>query len=430
MAINIDLSNISSFVGSEEITSHSQNYSGCLDSLLKGNGMGSEFLGWITLPEDIEPQISMIEKTAARLRAQAAITVVIGIGGSYLGARAIIEALSEEFTSCDNHRIIYAGHQLSESYLSSLTQFIAGKPFNIIVISKSGTTTEPAIAFRVLRKLLEEVTVTGNTADHIVAITDRSKGALRQMADLEGYQTYVIPDEVGGRYSVLTPVGLLPVATAGFNIRNLVEGAASMAVLTRDNNNPEVNMAVKYATIRNLLYKKGKRIEMLVNYEPRLHYIGEWWKQLFGESEGKGGLGIFPAAADLTTDLHSLGQYIQDGERIIFETVLSIAESPSRLTVPFDHDNHDGINFISGLPLSEVNARAEQGTIQAHNEGGVPVIRIVLPGLNEKYIGQLIYFFELSCALSGYMLGINPFDQPGVEAYKRNMFRLLGKAGY
>lgn len=430
MKITIDLSGIDPFIGSRDITEYSKQSLDHLDALLSGKGRGADFLGWITLPEDISEQIDRISNTALRLRNQAGITVVIGIGGSYLGARAVTEALNDPFGAGKSHSLLFAGHHLSEDYLSSLTGHLEGKKFNIIVISKSGTTTEPAIAFRALKQMLVKQEGKNGAARHIVAVTDSSKGALRQMAELEGYETFIIPDNVGGRYSVFTPVGLLPVATAGYDIRSLIEGAAEMARDTRDNRNPATNIALTYASVRNLLFSSGKKIEMLVNYEPALHYLAEWWKQLFGESEGKEGKGIFPASADLTTDLHSLGQYMQDGQRIIFETVISVQNPSSEFIVPWEEENPDGLNFISGRRLSEVNSRAEEGTIEAHIGGGVPVIRLVMPEVNEKYIGQLLYFFEMACAISGYQLGVNPFDQPGVETYKKNMFRLLGKPGY
>ncbi|MEZ5012121.1 MAG: glucose-6-phosphate isomerase [Bacteroidales bacterium] len=313
--------------------------------------------------------------------------------------------------------------------MATLTRELKGRPFNIVVISKSGTTTEPAIAFRILRQMVEREAGHENASKYIVAVTDQSRGALKKMADSEGYETYIIPDNVGGRYSVLSPVGLLPVAIAGFDISRLVEGASEMAETTRDNSDSSTNIALKYAAARNILYNGGRKIEMLVNFEPGLHFLAEWWKQLFGESEGKEGRGIFPAAGNFTTDLHSLGQYIQDGERILFETVLSVTSPALEMRIPHDDENHDGLNFISGMRISEVNAKAEEGTIDAHVDGGVPVIRIVIPEINESTLGQLLYFFEISCAVSGYSLGINPFDQPGVEAYKKNMFRLLGKPG-
>lgn len=428
MHIEIDYTNCLSFLSEKEITDKAEKSVPHLDALNKKSGPGSNFLGWMNLPEESRLVIDKINKTADVFRSQASITVVIGIGGSYLGARAVIESLKPPLIE-DNqqHKVLFAGQNISEDFHHSLIDYLNGKPFNIIVISKSGTTTEPAIAFRLLKQQIEKNIPAGSLNKHIVAITDSDKGALRLLAERENFKSFVIPDDVGGRYSVLTPAGLLPIAVASCNISEFISGAAQIASITKDNRNASTNPALKYAALRNLLYKKGKFIEMLVNYEPALHYIAEWWKQLFGESEGKDGKGIFPASADLTTDLHSLGQYIQDGERIMFETVLSVKSPKSEVILPSDDENLDKLNYIAGKRLSEVNAKAEEGTIMAHVEGGVPVIKINLPGINEKYLGQLLYFFEMSCAISGYMLGINPFDQPGVEAYKRNMFRLLGK---
>ncbi len=428
MNLKIDYTGCMNLLSNEEINMQAEEALGHLKKLLEGSGRGSEFTGWIDLPEKSQTQTKKIVNIARRLRSQTDITVIIGIGGSYLGSRAVIEALGSSIPPVKDekkHEVLFAGQNISEDYMSRVATYLAGKVFNIIVISKSGTTTEPAIAFRILKKQLEETIPAAEVKKHIVAVTDAEKGALRKLSDREGYDSFIIPDDVGGRYSVLTPVGLLPIAVAGYDIDSLTGGAAEMASLTRDYNN--VNPAIIYASVRNLLYKKGKYIEMLVNYEPHLHYIAEWWKQLFGESEGKEGKGLFPAAADLTTDLHSLGQYIQEGERILIETVLSVASSRSEMIIPHDVDNLDGLNYIAGRRLSEVNEKAEEGTIMAHIKGAVPVIKINIPRVNEAYLGQLLYFFEISCAISGYILGINPFDQPGVEAYKNNMFRLLGK---
>jgi len=432
MQIDIDLTNCYSFTGKYEIAEEAEKSLLHLEALVKRTGPGSNFLGWLDLPEESSRQIHRINKTAEELRSQAPASVIIGIGGSYLGARAVIESLKPPFQLADNklqHQVLFAGHNISEDFHSSLLAYLDGKPFNIIVISKSGTTTEPAIAFRLLKKHLEDIVPAGRLNKHIIAITDSDKGALRILANREGYKSFIIPDDVGGRYSVLTPVGLFPIAVAGFNISEFVEGAVQMASSTRDNNMAKSNPAILYASARNLLYKKGKLIEILVNYEPSLHFIAEWWKQLFGESEGKEGKGIFPAAADLTTDLHSLGQYMQDGERILIETVLSVNSPKTALTIPADQENLDKLNYLAGKRLSEVNAKAEEGTTMAHTGGGIPVIRINIPGIEERFLGQLLYFFEISCAISGYLLGVNPFDQPGVEAYKKNMFKLLGKPG-
>lgn len=428
MSLEIDYSNCLNLLGREEINKQAEEALEHLRVLLEGSGKGSNMTGWIDLPEKAKLQSGKIQNAAARLRSQADITVVIGIGGSYLGARSVIEALD----SCmpprpgeKGHKVLFAGQNISEDYMSRLSSGLAGKVFNIIVISKSGTTTEPAIAFRILKKQLEEIIPAREVKKHIIAVTDAEKGALRKLADNEGYESFTIPDDVGGRYSVLTPVGLLPIAVAGYDIDSLAAGAAEMAARTRDNN--DVNPAIVYASVRNLLYRRGKHIEMLVNYEPGLHHINEWWKQLFGESEGKDGKGLFPAAADMTTDLHSLGQYIQDGKKILIETVLSVASPGSEMIIPHDDGNLDKLNYIAGRRLSEVNAKAEEGTIMAHVKGAVPVIKINISRVNESHLGQLLYFFEISCAISGYILGVNPFDQPGVEAYKDNMFRLLGR---
>ncbi|MBN1387312.1 MAG: glucose-6-phosphate isomerase [Bacteroidales bacterium] len=430
MQIDIELTNCSRFVSENEVVEEAVKSIHHLEALVKRTGPGNSFLGWLDLPEESSLLTEKINATAEELRSQAPVTVVIGIGGSYLGARAVIESLRPPIPLNDNkqqHEVLFAGQNISEDFHSSLLAYLGDKPFNIIVISKSGTTTEPAIAFRILKKQLENNVPASRLNKHIIAITDSEKGALRLLADREGYATYIIPDDIGGRYSVLTPVGLLPIAVAGYNISEFIEGAKHMAAITRDNKIADSNPSLLYAAVRNLLYKKGKLIEILVNYEPSMHFIAEWWKQLFGESEGKEGKGIFPAAADLTTDLHSLGQYMQDGERILIETVLSVKSQRSELTIPPDYENLDKLNYIAGKRLSEVNSKAEEGTIMAHVEGGVPVIRIIIPLINERYLGQLLYFFEISCAISGYILGVNPFDQPGVEAYKKNMFRLLGK---
>lgn len=429
MKLEIDYSNCLDFITEKEITEETIRSISQLDKLVNRTGEGNEFTGWLDLPEKASGDIEKIEKTAQRLRKQSDITVVIGIGGSYLGAKAVIEALKPPVNipgKESEHEVLFAGQNISEEYLSAIKDYLSDRTFNIIVISKSGTTTEPAIAFRILRKLLESKVSNEAARNHIVAVTDKEKGALRKLSEIEGYDTFIIPNNVGGRYSVLTPVGLLPIAVAGLDIRELTRGAVSMVKNTRDNRSA-TNPALTYAAIRTILYKKGKYIEMLVNYEPSLQYILEWWKQLVGESEGKSGRGIFPASANFTTDLHSMGQYMQDGERFIMETVLSVKEHSSELTIPHDKDNLDNLNYLAGKRLSEVNARAEEGTVMAHREGGVPVTRILLPAITEKWLGSLLYFFEISCAISGYILGVNPFNQPGVEAYKKNMFRLLGK---
>lgn len=396
------------------------------ETLEKGTGEGNDFLGWLHLPSGItEAELADIEATAAQLRNSCEYVVTIGIGGSYLGAKAVIEALSSSFDAYQGGKckVLFAGNNIGEDYIAELMDLLKGKKFGIVVISKSGTTTEPAIAFRLLKDMLEKQEGKEEAAKRIVAITDAKKGALRSLATQEGYKTYVIPDNVGGRFSVLTPVGLLPIAVAGFDIKALVAGAVEIE--NGDNEN-----VFTYAQTRNALYQSGKKIEILVNFCPRLHFFAEWWKQLYGESEGKDHLGIFPASVDFTTDLHSMGQWIQDGERTIFETVLSVGDQSHSVVIPHDEANLDGLNFLAGKRVDEVNKMAELGTRLAHVDGGVPNLLITIPALSEKYLGQLIYFFEKACGVSGYMLGVNPFNQPGVEAYKKNMFALLNKPGY
>ncbi len=405
-----------------------------MSKLEEGTGAGSDFLGWLHLPSETKPELlDSINKTAARLRNACEYIICVGIGGSYLGARAVISALEDSFADFyaprpSEPKILYAGQNIGEEYMAELQKLLKGHTFGIIVISKSGTTTEPAIAFRLLKDQLEAQAGKDAAKNLIVAITDEKKGALRTLATQEGYETYVIPDNVGGRFSVLTPVGLLPIACAGHDIVKLVAGAAEMEKTTA-HPGPE-NPCEVYAKMRNALYRDGKKIEILVNFNPKLHYLSEWWKQLYGESEGKEGKGIFPASVDLTTDLHSMGQWIQEGERTIFETVLSVKKPAITHRVPENADNLDGINYLAGKRIDEVNKMAELGTMIAHVEGGVPNIRIELDALDENTLGQLIYFFEKACGISGYILGVNPFNQPGVEAYKRNMFALLDKPGY
>jgi glucose-6-phosphate isomerase len=431
--LSVDLKNIADFISIEEVMALAQLSVRHLDALNAGTGAGNDFLGWLSLPEDILQQFDRIEKTAKHLLSVSDTTIVIGIGGSYLGARAVIEALSHSFApllKTKHHDVIYAGHNICEDYLSDLLDILDHRNYSIIVVSKSGTTTEPAIAFRILKDNLERKGGKLYAAERIVAITDANKGALRSMAETNGYETFVIPDNIGGRYSVLSPAGLLPVAVSGIDIRMLIKGAKAMEEITRKNKNAAANPSLLYAAARNLLLMSGKNTEILVGFTPRLHYVSEWWKQLFGESEGKDGKGIYPAAVDLTTDLHSLGQYIQDGQRIIFETFISVKTPCRKLSIPAEKDDSDQLNYLAGKRLSEVNSNAETGTILAHNDGNVPVITVTLPVLDEYYIGQLIYFFEMACAISGYILDVNPFDQPGVEAYKSNMFALLNKPGY
>lgn len=399
-----------------------------------GNGEGNDFLGWLNLPSSIPSDLlDRINKTAERLRENCEYVVCVGIGGSYLGAKAVISALSDSFADFyapkpNSPKVLYAGQNIGEEYTAELEKLLAGKKFGIIVISKSGTTTEPAIAFRIFKEMLEKQAGKEAAKDLIVAVTDEKKGALRTLATQEGYETYVIPDNVGGRFSVLTPVGLLPIACAGFDIVKLVEGAAEMEKETlhpSDENPCEI-----YARLRNALYQSGKKIEILVNFNPKLHYFAEWWKQLYGESEGKEHKGIFPAGVDFTTDLHSMGQYIQQGPRMMMETVISVEKTKYKVEIPSDKDNLDKLNFLAGKRVDFVNKMAELGTRIAHVDGGVPNMLVQMPELTAEYIGQLFYFFELACGISGCMLGVNPFDQPGVEAYKNNMFALLDKPGY
>ncbi len=396
-------------------------------TLDNGNGAGNDFLGWLHLPSSISKgELNDIQATADKLRRDCEYVVAIGIGGSYLGAKAVIDALSDSFAAykkIEGPKVLFAGNNIGEDYIHELMDLVDGHPFGIIVISKSGTTTEPAIAFRLLKEQLERQQGRKFASGHIIAITDAARGALRGLATQEGYTTYVIPDNVGGRFSVLTPVGLLPIAVAGFDIAELVAGAVD---IEQGDDEP----MLCYAQTRNALYQAGKKVEILANFCPRLHNLAEWWKQLYGESEGKDGKGIFPASVDFTTDLHSMGQWIQDGERTIFETVITVGEQAATVVIPSDDDDLDGLNYIAGKRVDQVNKMAELGTRIAHVDGGVPNIVISLPALKERYIGQLIYFFEKACGISGYMLGVNPFNQPGVEAYKKNMFALLGKPGY
>jgi glucose-6-phosphate isomerase len=431
--ISINLKNTGNFIPYEEVIALAQQSVRHLDALNNGTGAGNDFLGWLSLPDQILNQIERIEHVAKHLRSVSDTTVVIGIGGSYLGAKAVIDALSHSFApflKTKHHEILYAGHNICEDYLSDLIEILDGRNYSIIVISKSGTTTEPAIAFRILKDHLERKVGKATAADRIIAVTDSSKGALRSLAEINGYNTFSIPDNIGGRYSVLTPVGLLPIAVSGLDIRMIVKGAVAMEEVTRKNKNASSNPSLLYASARNLILQSGRAIEILVGFTPRLHYLSEWWKQLYGESEGKEGKGIFPASVDFTTDLHSLGQYIQDGQRFLFETIISVNNSRKKLTIPSEKDDSDQLNYLAGKRLSEVNHQAEKGTILAHNDGKVPVIIINVPEVDEFYLGQLIYFFEIACAVSGYILDVNPFDQPGVEAYKKNMFALLNKPGF
>lgn len=433
--IKVDVSKVYKFIAAREIQNFSEKTWKAAEELEKKTGKGSDFLGWVNLPSSISEQhLKDIEQTASRMQQEIDVLVVIGIGGSYLGTKAVVEALSHTFSHLhgkrDNPLILFAGYNIGEDYLNELIEILDKFRYGIVVISKSGTTTEPAIAFRLLKEKLEEKVGKAKSKELIIAVTDASKGALRILANREGYRTYVIPDDVGGRYSVLTPVGLVPLAIGGFDIRALVEGARTMEKLTLSNVAQSENPASLYAAARYLLYLSGKKIEILANFDNKLHYLAEWWKQLYGESEGKEGKGIYPASVDFTADLHSMGQYIQEGERSLMETVISVRESQTRLQIPKDEDDFDKLNYLAGKRLDEVNKMAELGTMLAHVDGGVPNIRIELPKLNEFYLGQLMYFFEKACGISGYLLNVNPFDQPGVEAYKKNMFALLEKPGF
>ena len=433
-SITLDINSALSTVSRADIAALEPKATEALDKVISATGAGNDFLGWVNLPtETTEALLDDIIACADHLRATCDTVVAIGIGGSYLGAKAVIEALSDSFAPYrpaiqGEPKVIFAGQNIGEDYLYELQDYLKDKRFGIIVISKSGTTTEPALAFRLLKEQLERQLGVDEARSRIVAITDEKRGALRTLATSEGYKTFVIADNVGGRFSVLTPVGLLPIAVAGFDIRALIDGAAEMEKATAEPS--ESNLAYLYACTRNALYRAGKKIEILVNYNPKLHYFAEWWKQLYGESEGKDHKGIFPAAVDFSTDLHSMGQWIQDGERTIFETVITVLEQQHEKLIPSDEANLDGLNYIAGKHVDEVNKMAELGTRIAHVDGGVPNLLISLPALREKYLGQLIYFFEKACGISGYMLNVNPFNQPGVEDYKRNMFALLAKPGY
>lgn len=434
--IQLDITKATSFLNEGAVKAYESKVKAAQKSLENATCPGNDFLGWLHLPSSITPAfLDEVQTVADILREKCEVIVVAGIGGSYLGARAVIEALGNSFAWLVNDKrnpaIVFAGNNIGEDYLFELSDYLKDKRFGVINISKSGTTTETALAFRLLKKQCEAQRGKDEARQVIVAITDAKRGAARAAADKEGYKTFVIPDNVGGRFSVLTPVGLLPIACAGFDIKALVAGAADMEKLTGPEVPFEQNIAAQYAAVRNALYAdKGKKIEIMVNYQPKLHFIAEWWKQLYGESEGKEHKGIFPASCDFTTDLHSMGQWIQEGERSIFETVISVEKPARELLFPNDEENLDGLNFLAGKRVDEVNKMAELGTLLAHVDGGVPNIRISVPELNAYYIGQLIYFFEIGCGISGNLLGVNPFNQPGVEAYKKNMFALLDKPGY
>lgn len=432
--INLDISRALDFVKKEDINAFQEVINKNHQNLLNKTGKGDDFLGWVDLPSSISTEfLDEIKADADKMAAKAKVFVVIGIGGSYLGARAVIEALQHQFkgfVNSDRPQVIYAGQNISEDYMVDLMEVLDGQDYAVTVISKSGTTTEPALAFRIIKNHLEAKYGKEEAAERIIAITDESRGALKTLADKEGYKTYVVPDDVGGRYSVLTPVGLLPIAVAGFDIHALVKGAVEMQEFNEKNTAIETNPVALYAATRNALYNSGKTTEIMVNYLPTLYYMTEWWKQLYGESEGKENKGIFPAGVSNTTDLHSMGQYIQEGIRNLFETVISVEKSKRKLEIPMDATDLDGLNYLKGKTITEVNYNAELGTAIAHVDGGVPNLRISIPELNEENIGQLIYFYEFACGLSGYILDVNPFDQPGVEAYKKNMFALLGKPGF
>ena len=433
--IKLDISKAACFLEEGAVKAFEPKVKEAQVALENGTCPGNDFLGWLHLPTSITPAfLDEVQAVADTLRRKCEVVVVAGIGGSYLGARAVIEALSNSFgwlvQDGKNPTILFAGNNIGEDNLFELTEYLKGKRFGVINISKSGTTTETALTFRLLKKQCEAQMGKDEAREVIVAVTDAKRGAARTCADKEGYKSFVIPDNVGGRFSVLTPVGLLPIACAGFDVKKLVEGAQDMEKACGCDVPFEENPAAQYAAVRNGLYEAGKKIEIMVNYQPKLHFVSEWWKQLYGESEGKDGKGIFPASVDFTTDLHSMGQWIQEGERTIFETVISVEQVNNRVDFPFDEENLDGLNFLAGKRVDEVNKMAELGTRLAHVDGGVPNIRISVPCLNEYYIGQLIYFFEIGCGISGNVLGVNPFNQPGVEAYKKNMFALLNKPGY
>ena len=434
--ITLDITKAAQFLKAGAVEALEPQVKAAQEALENGTCPGNDFLGWLHLPSSISADfIKQLQDCANVLRENCEAIVVAGIGGSYLGARAVIEALSNSFAwlvgDKSNPTIIFAGNNIGEDYLSELTDYLKDKKFGVINISKSGTTTETALTFRLLKKQCEEQRGKEEAKKVIVAVTDAKKGAARTCADKEGYTSFIIPDNVGGRFSVLTPVGLLPIACAGFDIAKLVEGAQSMEKACGKDVPFAENIAAQYAAVRNALYAEaGKKIEIMVNYQPKLHFMSEWWKQLYGESEGKDGKGIFPASCDFTTDLHSMGQWIQEGERTIYETVISVEKPNRTMLFPNDEENLDGLNFLAGKRVDDVNKMAELGTRLAHVDGGVPNIHILMPELNEYYLGQLIYFFEIGCGISGNVLGVNPFNQPGVEAYKKNMFALLDKPGY
>lgn len=422
--LSLDLTYIKPFVSDAELKKMTPEALKALDVLLAKSGRGNDFLGWISLPSDVTAQLGAIQSASKKLQASCTDVVCIGIGGSYLGTRAALEALGSPKAT-----VHYAGHHLSPTYVSRLMKTLNPKKTGLVVISKSGTTTEPAVAFRLFRAWLEKGIGKAAASKRIVAVTDKARGALKGMADAEGWPTFVIPDDVGGRFSVLTPVGLIPLAAAGVDVKALLKGAQDAA---KDCSKRDAvsNPAVRYAVVRNALLRKKKNVEVLANYRPELHFVAEWWKQLYGESEGKEGKGLFPASVDLTSDLHSMGQYLQEGQRMMMETVLWVQSEAADIPVPKEAKDLDGLNFLAGKKLSWVNEQAMRATAVAHADGGVPVLRLNLAKLDAYHLGYLFYFFELACGVSGYLLKVNPFDQPGVEAYKKNMFALLGKKGY
>ena len=434
--ITFDYSKAAGFISDEEVTYMSKLVEDAKKQLLDRNGAGNDFLGWLDLPVDYDKEeFTRIKKAAEKIQGDSEVLIVIGIGGSYLGARAAIEFLRHGFYNNVSKEIrktpeiYYCGNSISGTYLQGLIDVVGDRDFSVNIISKSGTTTEPAIAFRIFKEMLEKKYGKAEAAKRIYATTDKAKGALKNLATEEGYETFVVPDDVGGRFSVLTAVGLLPIAVSGADIDKLMEGAAEGRKLALEQKFEE-NDALKYAALRNILLRKGKSVEILANYEPSLHYVSEWWKQLYGESEGKDQKGLFPASVDLTTDLHSMGQFIQDGSRIMFETVMNVEKSRCEVTIQKEDVDLDGLNYLAGKTMDFVNKSAMNGTILAHTDGNVPNLMVKIPEQNEFYLGELFYFFEFACGVSGYLLGINPFNQPGVESYKKNMFALLGKPGY
>ncbi|MDE7095159.1 MAG: glucose-6-phosphate isomerase [Anaeroplasmataceae bacterium] len=427
--LDLDISQTKPFFNEKEYESVKKDILAAHKLLRSKQGAGNDYIGWLDLPVEYDKkEVAQIVAAAKKIKAQSKVLLAIGIGGSYLGARAAIEMLKKYFNN-PGVEVIFVGNQISSTYVVELLDYLKDKDFSINVISKSGTTTEPAIAFRIFKEYMEERYGKAEAKNRIYATTDKARGALKTLADAEGYETFVVPDDVGGRFSVLTPVGLLPIAAAGVDIEKMLDGATAAYHFYKEED-VEKNDALKYALVRNLLYRKGKKLEMLVNYEPRLQYFAEWWKQLFGESEGKDGKGIWITSASFSTDLHSLGQMIQEGERTIFETVLNVVEPVSNIVIESDKDNLDGLNFLAGKTMDYVNKMAMTGTMIAHVDGGVPNIRLNIPNISAYSFGYMVYFFELACGVSAYTLGVNPFNQPGVEAYKKNMFALLGKPGY